>query len=159
MFPHKFSLDISTRRLSFLGELAVVRYGTFNDVYKRRWSDILKFRQRNLFTTCEVCFALKGQLNDKSLSMEQKLGSLKLYRAHLHEQFCDRTIIWRLQSESSDPTTDILVISTDGLDQSKFALPREPELRNNAALNLIPIERSLSSFCFSKFLGFFPENH
>ena len=110
MFPHKFSLDISTRRLSFLGELAVVRYGTFNDVYKRRWSDILKFRQRNLFTTCEVCFALKGQLNDKSLSMEQKLGSLKLYRAHLHEQFCDRTIIWRLQSESSDPTTDILVI-------------------------------------------------
>lgn len=124
--------------LSFLGGLVVLRYGTFNDVYKRRWSDVLRFRQRNLFTTCEVCFALKGQLNDKSLSMEQKLGSLKLYRSHLHAQFCDRTIIWRLQSESADPSTDILVISTDGLDQSKFALPREPELRNNAALTLIP---------------------
>ena len=68
--------------------------------------------------------------------MEQKLGALKLYRNHLHSQYSDRTVIWQLQSESADPTNEILLISTDGLDQSKFALPREPELRNNAALNL-----------------------
>lgn len=105
-------------------------------MYKRRWSDILRFRSRNLFTTCEVCFALKQALNDKNNSLESKLVVLKQYRAHLHSQYCDRTIIWRLQSESAEPQTPILLIGTDGMDQSKFAIPREPELKNNAALSL-----------------------
>ena len=125
-----------------------LRYGTFLDVYKRRWSEILRFRDRSLFTSCEVCTALKGQLNDKALSMEQKLGALKLYRSHLHSQYSDRTVIWQLQSESADPTNEILLISTDGLDQSKFALPREPELRNNAALNLQLKSLATLSFVF-----------
>ncbi len=114
---------------------AVLRYGTFMDVYKRRWEEIHRFRTRNLFTTCEVCFAQKQQLGDKAVSMESKLQSLKLYREHLHSQYCDRTVIWRLQSESAEPNSKVLLISTDGLDQSKFALPREPELRNNAGLS------------------------
>lgn len=66
--------------------------------------------------------------------MEGKLRALKVYRQHIHDQFCDRTVLWRLQSESNDPTNTVLFISTDGLDQSKFALPREPELKNNAQL-------------------------
>lgn len=45
-------------------------------------------------------------------------------------------MVWKLQADSADSSSEILFISTDGLDQSKFALPREPELRNNAALNL-----------------------
>ncbi len=123
-------------RVRFFPSTIALRYGTFNDIYKRRWSEILKFRDKSLFTTCEVCFALKAQLGDKSLSMSQKLGSLNLYRDHLHSQYCDRSMVWKLQADSGDGSSEILFISTDGLDQSKFALPREPELRNNAALNL-----------------------
>lgn len=59
-----------------------------------------------------------------------------MYRSHLHDQFCDRTICWRLQADSSDPTTDVVTICTDGLDQAKFALPRDPQLRTSAALIL-----------------------
>ena len=121
-----------------------LRYGTFLDVYKRRWSDVLHFRSRNLFTSCEVCFALKQALGDKANSLESKLSVLKQYRQHLHSQYSDRTMIWRLQAESAEAHSDVLLVGTDGLDQSKFALPREPELRNNAGLNLA--RKSISSF-------------
>lgn len=90
----------------------------------------------SVFSSCEVCTALKGQLNNKSFSLEQKLGSLKLYRAHLHQQYSDRCCMWTLQSQSQDGCSDVLFISTDGLDQAKFALPREPGLRANASLIL-----------------------
>lgn len=68
--------------------------------------------------------------------MEQKLGSLSTYRHHLHSQYCDRSTIWQLQAAGADPNSGILMISTDGLDQSKFALPRDPSLRANAGLRL-----------------------
>ena len=110
------------------------RYTTFNKVYQTRWRDVLRFRDKSLFTVCEVCQTLKADLSDKGLSFDQKLGALQLYRAHLHDQFCDRTVCWRLQSESADPSTDVLAICTDGLDQAKFALPRDPQLRASAAL-------------------------
>ena len=112
------------------------RYTTFHHVYKDRWRDILRFRARSLFTTCEVCCAFKTQLQDRSLSFEQKLGCLQGYRSHLHDQYCDRTVIWTLLSEGCDPQSRILMICTDGLDQAKFALPRDPLLRTNAGLTL-----------------------
>ena len=113
-----------------------VRYSTFNLVYQKRWKDILRFRDRNLFSQCEICQTLKSDLSDKALNFDQKLGALQMYRAHLHDQFCDRTICLRLQAESAYPSTDLVTICTDGLDQAKFALPRDPLLRSSAALTL-----------------------
>lgn len=113
-----------------------LRYGTFNDVFKRRWADILRFRAKSLFTTCEVCSVLKQQLGDKNCGLESKLQTLKHYRAHLHSQYCDRACMWQLQSASAEPESEVLFISTDGLDQAKFALPRHPDLRANAAVYL-----------------------
>lgn len=68
--------------------------------------------------------------------MEQKLGSLHIYRGHLHDQYADRCALWKLQAEAAEPSSQILFISTDGLDQAKFALPREPGLPANAHLRL-----------------------
>ena len=112
----------------------LIRYTTFNDIYKRRWQDVLRFRQRTLFSSCEICSILKGQLGDKTLGVEAKLQVLQHYREHLHSQYKDRTCLWQLQSQSSDPDNEILYICTDGLDQAKFALPRHPGLRANAAV-------------------------
>lgn len=112
------------------------RYGTFLDVYKRRWQDILRFRQKTLFTACEICSILKQQLGDRSLGVEGKLEVLQQYRFHLHSQYRDRCCLWQLQSQSSEPNCEILFISTDGLDQAKFALPRHPDLKANAAVFL-----------------------
>ena len=125
------------------------RYTTFNGVYTKRWKDILRFRAPSEFSCCEVCAAYKTQLADRTLSLEQKLGCLQGYRAHLHDQFCDRTIIWTLQAQGSEPHSGVLMICTDGLDQSKFALPRHPELRVNARLRLVKIQHPFSIFLFS----------
>ena len=113
-----------------------IRYNTFNDVYKRRWQDILRFRQKSLFTACEVCSVLKQQLNDKSLGVEAKIEVLHQYRLHLHSQYSDRTCLWTLQSQGSEPHCEVLFLSTDGLDQAKFSLPRDPGLKTNAAVHL-----------------------
>ena len=129
-FPHSSSLCL--------------RYTTFNHVYNLRWKDILRFRDRSLFSHCEICKNLKDDLSNKRLTFDQKLGALQLYRSHLHDQFCDRTICWRLQSESADTSTDLVAIATDGLDQAKFALPRDPNLRSSAHLFLV----LMSTLCF-----------
>lgn len=94
----------------------------------------MKFRSKSLFTTCEVCSVLKQQLADRSLGVEAKLTALQQYRAHLHSQYADRTSMWQLQSQSSEPNCEVLFIATDGLDQAKFALPRHPDLKANAAV-------------------------
>lgn len=66
--------------------------------------------------------------------MEAKVQVLHEYMAHLHAQFCDRSCVWQLQSESSEPNSDVIFIAADGLDQAKFALPRHPDLRASAAV-------------------------
>ena len=95
----------------------------------------------------EVCYAFKTQLANRSISMEQKLGCLEAYRQHLHDTFCDRTMIWSMQAESADFNSSILVIATDGLDQSKFALPREPEMRINSGLTFRSNGMIFQMFC------------
>ena len=47
------------------------RYTTFNKVYQTRWRDVLRFRDKSLFTLCEVCQTLTADLSDKGLSFEQ----------------------------------------------------------------------------------------
>lgn len=70
------------------------------------------------------------RFNDGSLSASVRLGALKAYRRHLTEQFADRCAFWALKSVSGDPDSGVLVIMTDGADQAKFALPRDPGLRS-----------------------------
>ena len=85
---------------------------------------------------CAICHSLQQQLNDKSLDMSVKLGALAEYRSHLHNQFCDRASTWQLQETAMDPHSGLMVVSTDGCDQSKFALPRDPAFRSSAGLPL-----------------------
>ena len=97
---------------------------------------MLGFRAKSLFSSCEVCSTLKSNLMNKSFNLQQKLGALRQYRMHLSDQYKDRTVVWTLQGEGADMGTNVLMISTDGLDQAKFSLPREPQLKANAALTL-----------------------
>ena len=82
------------------------------------------------FTQCEVCQTLKAQLHS-SIGLELKLGALKAYRTHLEDTFQ----LWQLQSLSEDGhSSSVLTIVLDGMDQSKFAVPRDPALRAAASL-------------------------
>ncbi|CAK9013014.1 Uncharacterized protein SCF082_LOCUS11746 [Durusdinium trenchii] len=104
-------------------------YSTFNAVFKLRWKDILHFRSRSNFSQCEICQLLKGDLSSRTLNFDQRLGALHQYRDHLYQQYCDRTVAWKMQACSAEPTSDLLVISIDGLADNAFWANAElPEL-------------------------------
>ena len=67
--------------------------------------------------------------------MDIKLAAVKSYRAHLHDQYVDRSACWALQELSRDSLSGCLVVLLDGIDQQKFAIPRDKNLRASAALN------------------------
>ena len=81
------------------------------------------------FSQCDVCYQCKKEIQ-KALSMEVKLGAVLRYRQHLSDVYSDRCHCWALQELSGEG--DCVVIMSDGMDQSKFALPRDPGLRATA---------------------------
>ena len=93
-------------------------------------------------------------LRDPKLDLATKLEKLKEYRLHLESQYQDRCLLWACQqldfkqaalstyrSISGWPRNchidgQVLVISVDGCDQSKFAVPRFEGLKTVATLSL-----------------------
>lgn len=94
------------------------------------------------FTQCEICFKKKDELA-KARSMEEKLATLLEYRKHLSDQYSDRAALWALQEAAVDEMADLLVCQIDGMDQAKFRIPRDPQLRSSASL---PLDFSNSIF-------------
>ena len=88
------------------------------------------------FGRCELCWHLTSQINNKSTTMEAKLGAVKTYRNHLHDQFVDRSIQWALMELSKDPDSRTLIILVDGMDQAKFRVPKHPQLRAISSMSL-----------------------
>lgn len=62
--------------------------------------------------------------------MTERLGALKLYRAHLVHQYADRCAVWSLKDLSCDLLSQTVLMSTDGADQAKYAVPRDPGLQS-----------------------------
>lgn len=88
------------------------------------------------FSECSVCYQLKRQMQDSKISIQQKLGAVSTYRQHLYDQFCDRSACWALQELSRDRTAGVITILLDGMDQSKFQVPRDKHFRQSAILSL-----------------------
>ena len=88
------------------------------------------------FSQCDLCYHFKDALAN-ARNLEQKLGTLMEYRQHLADQYQDRTLLWTVQEASVDPMADVLVCQLDGMDQSKFRLPRDPRLRCTASVILV----------------------
>ena len=62
--------------------------------------------------------------------MDIRLGALRLYRKHLLDQYADRCGFWSLRDISGQELSRVVVIMTDGADQAKYCLPRDPMLRS-----------------------------
>ena len=151
-----------------------LRYSTFSRIYALRWKDVLKFRNKNLtrgsskrnkrkkcisqrdgafcifsnlrFSRCEVCTHLTNQINDHSISIEEKLAAVKTFREHLHQQYIDRSIQWALNELSTEQEANTLTILIDGMDQAKFRIPRHPHHR--AIASMLPFEHTVCFFDF-----------
>ena len=61
---------------------------------------------------------------------------MRTYREHLHSQYCDRSVQWALESSSREPSSGIVVLLLDGMDQAKFRLPKHPGLRAVSSMQL-----------------------
>ena len=126
-------------------------------MYQKEFKDVLAFRAKTLllgisckikleghlsftlgcqlrFTVCDLCEHYKAALQDSSLSMAEKLGSLRSYRSHLRDQYTDRSILWQLCDLSYAHEGDLMVIWIDGMEQAKFAIPRSRGLKTASAL-------------------------
>lgn len=86
------------------------------------------------FSACELCWHFKNDIA-QAKSLEERLGQLIKYRQHLADQYQDRVISWGLQELVLDDPSDLVVIQVDGLDQAKFALPRDPKLRATSSVS------------------------
>jgi hypothetical protein len=89
------------------------------------------------FSTCDICYDLKNRIGSRVTPAEQRLASLKPYREHLASQFTDRQIVWMQRECAMDmtgPGSRTLTILTDGMDQGKLCIPRDPQLRLVARL-------------------------
>ena len=97
---------------------------------------VLKFRSKTMFAQCDICYNLKLSIRKHGLSLEDRFTNLKRYRQHLNDQYQDRTACWSLRAaaEQRQEVNNILVLSLDGMDQAKFAIPRDPLLKAAAAV-------------------------
>lgn len=88
------------------------------------------FRPVSQHHECATCIrhkALVRALGGHSLARQ---AHQKLYYEHLRQQYCDRVVYWSDRAASRDKTLPTVTIITDGMDQSKFAVPRAECLRS-----------------------------
>lgn len=62
-----------------------------------------------------ILFQLRFQ--NRELSMDVRLGALRLYRQHLVSQYSDRCAFWSLRDISAETFSRCITIMTDGADQ------------------------------------------
>ena len=86
------------------------------------WKDVLRFRGKSQHTQCAVCHQLKSSIRHARGVNEHATACDKLYR-HLGGQFADRAVYWEMRSRSRHEG-DILTLICDGMDKSKFLVPR-----------------------------------
>lgn len=65
----------------------------------------------------------------------ERLAAIKAYRQHLAAQFQDRYMLWAMRGFAQDIACTFLLLVADGIDQAKWRLPRDPELRAVHALH------------------------
>lgn len=106
------------------GDEEPASFTTFWRRWVQVWHGVLRFRTRMEHSKCNTCFRYQ-QLMKVAHSMADKLKHAMAYRQHLAKQFSDRSLYWSLRAASRDKGP-VLTIILDGMDKSKFRLPKYP---------------------------------
>ena len=86
------------------------------------WRNVLRFRGASTHAECTVCHTLKARMRN-SRDLQRHAKACDEYMRHLAGTFADRQVYWQFR-ERSATTGDCLTLITDGMDKSKFMLPR-----------------------------------
>ena len=103
-------------------EGAVATFSTFAARWAELWRHVLKIRKSSQHHECNICFKYRQQLRAHGC-LDEKLEIATSWRHHLHWQYMDRCVYWSMRW-ASRCKRDVLTIVIDGLDKSKFALPK-----------------------------------
>ena len=98
---------------------------TFWRTWNEEWRSVLKFRQKSQHTRCDKCHELEERMRASRCNAHEKLAIAKLMRAHLREQFLDRSIYHSTRWLSRHhPSDNVMTLIIDGMDKTKFRIPR-----------------------------------
>ena len=134
---------------SFQVTFSKTSYSIFKHRYQSKWQACLPFRSKSQFAECNDCFTMKQQIREEKDWAEllfgilckgftnnplssnfpedlvKKFALIKDYKDHLQAVSLDRELEQFLESQdpmsAKEPT---LFIQVDGVDQSKWSLPR-----------------------------------
>ena len=85
-------------------------------------------REASQHSQCGVCIRHKEILKKLGNDQRARLAQLSEYLKHLSRQYADRTVYWRSRATSRLPLlpdgTRTVTMITDGMDKSKFRIPR-----------------------------------
>lgn len=95
----------------------------FRCIWVRKWVKVLRFRHCSTHAMCGECHRLKARIRH-SKGMADHIEASTALLAHLQSQWKDRSVYWRHRALSREPNSKILCLIMDGMDRSKFALPR-----------------------------------
>eukprot|EP00959_Pyramimonas_sp_CCMP1952_P207417 4339018-Pyramimonas_sp.AAC.1 len=107
-------------------------FKAFKKAYHDKWQHMLGFRDLGQHDRCDTCVELTKWRREHPDAQQRKAADTA-YRAHLNRMFDDRRLDARLShlSELSCSATSsissVLHIRIDGMDQSKFKVPRNVE--------------------------------
>jgi hypothetical protein len=112
-----------------------IRYWLFRKIWNQKWSKVLSFRQPSDFSQCSTCWKAKKAINairvTSCAELEEKFAAHSAYKQHLNIVFNDRQVSWMARDMAmASQGSDAFVIFTDGMDQAKARLPRDPMLRS-----------------------------
>ncbi|CAE7297739.1 unnamed protein product [Symbiodinium sp. CCMP2592] len=96
-------------------------------VWKREFPH-LSFRPRSSHAQCTQCLRHKTMISGLAHHLRARQAAQDRYFEHLTAQYRDRLQYWEARGRSQLRGTDLTII-IDGIDQSKFLVPRDPKLR------------------------------
>ena len=91
-------------------------------LHESGWKKKIKFSPPSAHSKCTICHQLRSQIQHAKGIAEQTQASDKLLR-HLAGQFADRACYHECRTRAKTEG-DMLVLITDSMDRSKYALPR-----------------------------------
>ena len=90
----------------------------------------MAFRQRSQHHQCGTCMRHRALIRALGGHSAARAAQQKLYHTHLRHQYCDRLVYWKMRADSRDSFVPVVTMVTDGMDQSKFCLPRHEAMRS-----------------------------
>ena len=105
-------------------EDAPMSYITFWRRWRSLWRHVLRFKPKSEFAQCNECNDLRMQIREET-DMQKKYVAVEQLRGHHKLQWGCRAVFWTMKScNPFRMLVPVLVVVFDGMEQSKWAIPR-----------------------------------